>query len=625
MSARGPGRAAALPPAGYVPRARTSAAEPLKVVFIPEERGEPSCVYDFAGFPVTDALKSALATAFAQRTRPSGGIRAACTAHREFTRLRQFAEFLAGLPEAPAAPFQVLPGHIDAWVEHRSHVKSLSNELASLFMTLRKVPGLNPRTAGRMSERLPQRIRDSETASYSRAENQRIVNAARADVRAAAERIRAGHGLAERWRAGQLGQEPEALRRRGEVLAYVLEHDDVPRQPGGKPRVSLAAPVAEIMGSLHLNARDVGAFAVLLAALTGQNHSTIAKVPAAHHRPDGYTGTIATAIVEMDKPRRGALRHMDVPLVDLPAWIPVPGADPQDQGDLRTPFGVYMLLHELAGPARARLGSERLFCWWVATGHGRSQGRGFRDVLHDEYVMRWSDAKALVRDRPVAGDQAGAAEPGQLRVTLGGLRLTHAELHQKAVAHTPATLVNDYLVRNRGNIAEYRAVVATALAGEVAKAKTIGSVRALSLKDAAEARQHPARVAARHGMDAATLTRLLGRELDTVMAGCVDELAGPHNPGRPCRASFILCLSCPCARAAPHHLAQQIAVHDELSARRPGMVPSRWAERYALPHAQLADLLDRAGPAAVADARASITDHHRRLAERFLNRELDQR
>ena len=35
-------------------------------------------------------------------------------------------------------------------------------------------------------------------------------------------------------------------------------------------------------------------------------------------------------------------------------------------------------------------------------------------------------------------------------------------------------------------------------------------------------------------------------QLDTVMAACIDNPGSPHTPpGRPCRASFMLCLPAP--------------------------------------------------------------------------------
>jgi hypothetical protein len=55
------------------------------------------------------------------------------------------------------------------------------------------------------------------------------------------------------------------------------------------------------------------------------------------------------------------------------------------------------------------------------------------------------------------------------------------------------------------------------------------------------------------------------------------------------------------------------------------MSPVTWAHRFALPHAQLTDLLARHDPIDVADARADATDTDRALVARFVNRELDLR
>jgi len=84
----------------------------------------------------------------------------------------------------------------------------------------------------------------------------------------------------------------------------------------------------------------------------------------------------------------------------------------------------------------------------------------------------------------------------------------------------------------------------------------------LSEQDIHEARVDPAAVAARHGISPTTLGELINGRLDTVLAGCTDNLHSPHSrAGQPCRASFLLCLSCPCARR-PDHLPVQVLVHD---------------------------------------------------------------
>ena len=162
------------------------------------------------------------------------------------------------------------------------------------------------------------------------------------------------------------------------------------------------------------------------------------------------------------------------------------------------------------------------------------------------------------------------------------------------------------------------------MAEQAGKAAARARIGTLSEQDIADAREHPDQVADRHGMDPATLRRMLSGELDTVMGACIDHTNSPHTAaGQPCRASFMLCLSCPCARAMPTHLPAQVRVHDELERRKAAVTPLRWAQRFALPHAQLADLLGRAGAAAVTDARAAVTVREQALVDRFLDRDLD--
>jgi hypothetical protein len=362
--------------------------------------------------------------------------------------------------------------------------------------------------------------------------------------------------------------------------------------------------------------------------------AALLAAPATHHRPDGYTGAGASAIVTLDKPRRGARRHMDVPLTSEPgSTTGLAGGDDAAVGttnsggpmDLRSPFGVYTLLHELTAPARHILGSDRLFAWYCPGGGGPGRpGRGLRTTVDSCLVRAWARRHDLPADTAPGADAPRAAGP--LSVTLRRLRLTYLELAQRPVAHTSATLARDYLATNRGNLAEYQQVVAAALAEQVDKAAARARIRTLSEHDIAEADQQPDRVADRHGMDAATLQRMISGELDTVLGACIDHTNSPHAPaGEPCRASFMLCLSCPCARATPAHLPMQVLVLDELDRRKSAVTPLRWAQRFAVPRAQLTDLLARASAPALADARNAVTGAERELIDRFLNRELDLR
>ncbi|MER8199487.1 hypothetical protein ABTY00_36885 [Streptomyces microflavus] len=155
-------------------------------------------------------------------------------------------------------------------------------------------------------------------------------------------------------------------------------------------------------------------------------------------------------------------------------------------------------------------------------------------------------------------------------------------------------------------------MVSAVLEEQLAGARAAQLMRVLTAADVAAARQKPETVARRHGLETATLSKLLAGELDTVPGGCTDHLAGPHSPaGEPCRASFLLCLSCPCARATPDHLPVLVALQEGLEARKQEMTPLRWTERFAGPVAQLADLLASFPSAAIARTRTEVTAEQR--------------
>jgi hypothetical protein len=263
------------------------------------------------------------------------------------------------------------------------------------------------------------------------------------------------------------------------------------------------------------------------------------------------------------------------------------------------------------------MGTDRLFVFYSAKDR---RGRTFRAGLPKQVLQWWSYRVRLTGDET----DPDTGQPTYLHVDSRRLRLTWLETHQRPVAQTEQTLANEYLARNRGNLTEYQKVVADVLDQQVARARETAPIPVLSEQDIQQARVDPTGVAARHGISEATLAELLEGRLDTVLAGCVDNLHSPHSPtGQPCRASFLLCLSCPCARATPAHLSVQVLVHDALLARRAELTPLRWAQRFVEPATRLADLLDHHPPGAIADARAAATDADHALVERFLTRGLD--
>lgn len=624
---RGGRRAARPVPGRKTARGVLEGTGGLVVRCFEEEDGEHRD-FDFGRLPVAPGLQIGLAAAFAKRTAPGGGLTALYGMGKPWRSAVLFCRYLSTLAWPPTEMVHLVPEHLDGFYEARRHVKDGSRELSVLKRLLTEAEDLSDTTTGKLKERNPRRPKPATKVSYSRAEMRRIADAARADLRAAAARIRRHRALLRQFHEGQAL--PEVPAHTLQLLDHVHQVGDVPRfkVDNGTERgyeqpqhwVTSTAPAREIISWLHLSAEECVAGAVLMAVMTGQNSGVLLKTKAVHHRADGYADGIGTVLVGQRKKRRGSRAHMTLALSDIPDWINVPDGlgELSSRDELHTPFGLYVLLHELTSRSRELVGSDLLFVGW--RGSSASQGRGLAPVS-ERGIGAWAKARGLLADAP---DQEG--NPVPLSVTFGLLRLSYVELHQKTVAHTEQTLATDYLARNRGNITAYRRVVAAALHEEVGKASARAAMVVLTKADLDRAGTDLDGVARKYGVAAVVLKKMIDGALDTVMNACVDHENSPHAPsGQPCRASFLVCLECPCARALPRHLPVQILVHDRLEARKGEMTPLQWVQRFAGPKARLTDVLERHGPAAVDDARASTTDEDRAMVARFLNRELDLR
>ncbi len=623
------GRRAALPAGGWEPPPRLLVDGERCVVRFATEDGRASREFDFARLPVERALQVAFARAFDRVTGPSGTRKAMASADKTYQALRVFGQSLARLPVPPRRPEELRASHLDQYALQRRHHQSFNREFSALKGVLRAVDGLGERFVAKLVQPNPHRHRPRPLRSYSQAEFRRILAAARHDAHAAAVRIRANRRILADWRGGRVDRDADpAGWELGLVLDEIERTGDVPRYPRG-PRharwfVHRHGTVPQLMGRIHLMWEEAAAFLVLLIGLTGHNGGTLGDVPAVHHRPDGQAGGTASAIVELRKPRRGKHRsHLPTALVDLSdpvaSVVGEPPGEVPARDELHTPFGIYRLLLELTEPARRLVGTDRLLVCWAPKGFSR--GPGFRVGVTPSMVPVWGRRRQLPAD---PDPQHPDAPPGLLSVTMPRLRLSYLQHRQKAVAHTDRVLATEYLGRDRGNLVDYQRVVARVLDEQVARAKAGALVATLNAADLAEARHDPAAVAARFGLTPAALRRLLEGELDTVLAACVDHINSPHAPaGEPCRASFLRCLDCPCARATPAHLPVQTLVLDALEARRAELAPLAWAQRFALPHTQLSEVLSRFSPAVVDAARATVSEADRRLVERLLSRELD--
>ncbi|MEV5892416.1 hypothetical protein [Nonomuraea fuscirosea] len=290
-----------------------------------------------------------------------------------------------------------------------------------------------------------------------------------------------------------------------------------------------------------------------------------------------------SVVVDLVKARRGTRRYMTVSLSDLPSWATAPSQQVTLSGrdELHTAFGVYMLMLDLTVPGRAITGSDQLVVSWQLKG-----GLGFRAGLRPSILDGggWAVVAGLV-DPAVAADREESQDAEgsvlvPMPVTFGRMRKTHLQREQRPVAHTDKTLASEYLARDATAFGDYRKVVAEVLAAETAKAPGGGTDRR-----AVGAGRSGGPAAPGGGLPSApcqrgNAERLIAGEADTVLAGCVDNTAGPYDPaGQPCTASFLKCLDCPCARALPHHLTVQAITLDAIQERRSQLTPLRWAQR----------------------------------------------
>ncbi|WP_433206811.1 hypothetical protein ACQP1G_20735 [Nocardia sp. CA-107356] len=620
------GRAAVQPGAGYrLPQRLFLGPNECRVLFFPERGGDP-VELNFIDLPVSKELRDWFATATAGATGPSGPRRTAMSASDIVSTFLRFARYLDGLDNPPRSPQQLQAAHMSGYILTGGVGTTLHRDLATLRSVFRFAPEVPAEFAARLATARVAKG-DERESSYTEAEFKRILGHARTQLRAAATRIRAANSLLDQWRADQVNQESDPRRwELGWLLDHLDREGDVPRSGVVPARankqhqaevVNRHGGAVAVLAHLYPTYMEVGAAVALMIGLTGHNLGTVAAATVHHHRADAEAGGAPTILVDWVKPRRGSRRaSMTVPLQD----IAPDGGRTTGRDDLTTPFGLYTLLLELGARARARVGSDSLFVAFTPMGNGRGRDvAGFRIQIPKSILLRWGEAAKLPSDV----SEPGGGVPEVLRVRSRRLRLTFLELYQRPVAHTETTLVNEYLARNRGNLTEYQQVVADVLTEQVGKARA-STIPVLSRDDIAEARTDPGAVAARFGISTETLTELINGKLDTVLAGCADNLNSPHSvAGKPCQASFLLCLSCPCARATPAHLPVQVLVHDALLTRRPEMTPLTWAQRFAEPVTRLVDLLDQHPVAAVADARANVSRFQRLLVDRFLSRGLD--
>jgi hypothetical protein len=594
------------------------------VVFFEEQSGL-NRVFDLSSFPVPVELQRWTAQRLASRCGPRGGSKRTATAQGYFDVLKYFARVLAKSEPAPSGPGELTAAHFQAFRErYEDAPMALRNYIQSLRRMMRASEELTADARRELLRtRLPTGAADGKVLAYSDGEWQQIMTALRHDVRTCRDRIREGLRLLAAFRSADLeaGSQEEAL---GRLLDQFARTGDLPRyqSPSGKqnhrPEVLGFGGAKTISGMLCLTRDESTAFALLMCALTAENFGTVKQWPAAHTRPDGGAGPLAVALVEESKPRRGPEHeHMVVALEDLPSSLRgVLDVENADSRLFRSPLRLYELLLELTQVARQLSGESGAFLSCSLHSRPTTRKGKWNTKVHPKHWHR-------TRGFPSSKDEVSGGKPV---IDVRRIRQTALELQRRPVAHTARTLRDHYLQRSATIQAQGRALIGKALREQVTKARTALEVPVFTPAFLERAAADPAAVAAEAGLEAEVLKRMLAGEQDTAVTACTDHRDSPHSaPGQPCTASFLACLDCKNARALPHQLPVQVAVHDRLLALRPNLDPSVWRVRYETPVHQLKDIVDHYTPAEQEDARRPLPPDQERLVGDLLAGRLDLR
>ncbi len=499
-----------------------------------------------------------LASAWAARTGPTGGLRTLASSQGAWGALKRFMRFLDGTRWPPTVPDELTTMHVDDFRRVRAEAIGRIQAGIELRMVglLFEYQPLSQLVSSEVRDRLHPRVfaGSGRTAisGYSDAELARIVAAARADVNA----------LRRRLRGADADPDPVAseVRRTGRVRL------------GGVSAPARAEALRSVADKVFATRRDLYPMLVLLMAVTGWNLEVIKELPVEHRVIEGRA-----VEVDLVKRRRGPGHwHRTV------TWEI--GAEGRE---LYTPGGLYLLLHRLMAPARAFLPTPAFWAIWHQPS-GRSHPSECRNPFEAtlDASLRWASWVAshdLRADPPSRADSAPGATGDPLRLTANRLKTSidvrrtrelGGHLPSAARSNTTAVLFRNYLSGDQTTIEWAREVVSEAFT-DVERAAYDTHLRAL--RDNGGRRQLKILTTSRPAGPPSPAAEAGGSE--TAWTSCSDH---SHHPltGRRCGASFLDCFHCGNCVITGDHLPRLLGLLDALEARRSVLSDQEWWARY---------------------------------------------
>lgn len=580
---------AAMPLDTYSPESAIG-VDSLIVHFLGED-GRAS-VFDVGSLPLPGWHRS-IAASWAARIGPTGGLRTQASTLGAWGSLGRMIRLLASLPRAPKTPADLTVEHVDAYRRFRE--ASIGSRQAAVELRTNAILFEAPPLRGLISLEVRDRMRPrvqglaNSQPGYSDGEFARIVSAARADVMNLHKRLEAGH----REAATQVGSIPSRMLRSGRVPPEALSN-----VRAGE----LVRAREQVARDVFVTSRDITSMLVLLVATTGWNVEVVKDLP------NQFRVLEAKAVeLQVTKRRRGASRwHSTV------TWEIGP---PEMQ--LRTPGGLFLLLHKLMEPARAHLKEPAFWATWHNSGRSGPDGCGnpFSRRLSGVVVPNeWIREREIYADDPAATSGPVDSPHGEARLlglsfnrlkTSVDVRRTRAlggHLPSSARTNTVPVLFRNYLAGDKTTIEWAREIMAETVL-DVEQAAWATHRAAL----AASGRQQLAVVRGDSNRGSMTAGQENSTE-DTPWAGCTDYEHHPSS-GRRCTVSFLDCFHCGNCLVTDEHLPRLLSLLDALESRRPRMSDEAWWRRYGATWTAIRhDVLPNFTPAEIEDARRNSPD-----------------
>ncbi|MEU0664299.1 hypothetical protein [Streptomyces lavendulocolor] len=224
----GTGRTSVMPDGPYeAPAPPEDAVRTLKVHFTGEDGR--TFEYDISKLR-HPPFHPYFASAFAHRTGPTGTLRTRASADGDFTAMRQFLGFIAALPNPPKSIGELSPRHLDRFrfeklrTTTEAGVRTQMVLIHAILRTITPSDALSEDLREYLGRRnLVSKLKTAPVPGYSDREFKAILTAARSDVVAIRDRIRAGEKLLATYRTA-----PDSLSSDDQVLGGLVPEEWTP-------------------------------------------------------------------------------------------------------------------------------------------------------------------------------------------------------------------------------------------------------------------------------------------------------------------------------------------------------------------------------------------------------------